>query len=254
MVYYAYIKHIRDDWSARFVIVFASRAVADEWWRVVSTSPRFSDSVRRVTPQFFTHDQANITESIQQDQVAARFIGKMFFTLLGDKDGRQLSIIPSFDFTDHVSGNCFFIRSKSSPNEYWFVPHTTLHTAGTAPITASCLSSPNNNPNFEPQSVYVSRTERTRFRVQLTGRDTAGTIMIGSDEISITLPSVNLPINVDENGQVVVSQTPQSGLRFGDLLDGFCAGPTLYDKDGKSLDLKELIKTAVADGEEWELV
>ncbi|KAG1728684.1 hypothetical protein EDB19DRAFT_1913725 [Suillus lakei] len=232
MVYYAYIKHIRDDWYYRYVAVFASRAVADEWWRVVSTSPKFSDS-------------ANVSDSTQHDQAAAEFIGKVFFTLLDDKGGRQLSIIPSLDFTDHVSGNCFFIRTKASPNEYWFVPHTMLHTAGTAPITASCL-------NIEPKLVYVSRTERTRFRVQLTGRNTAGSIMIGSDEISITLPSVNLPINIDENGQVIVSRTPRPGLKFCDLLDGFCAGPALYDKDGKSLDLRELIQTA--DGEEWELV
>jgi hypothetical protein len=91
------------------VAVFASRAVADEWWRAVSTSTntKYSDSIRRVTPQFYTHDtnQANASNSITDVQVASKFLGKVFFTLLQDRDGRVLSIIPSPDFADHVSGN-----------------------------------------------------------------------------------------------------------------------------------------------------
>lgn len=234
MVHYAYVKNINSDSTYRYVIVFASRAVADEWWRAVSTSSnvKFSDSVRRVNAQFYTHDvsQANAANSLTTSGVATQFIGKVFFTLLNDLVGRGLSVIPSTDCVDYVSGNSFFIRSKVSPHEYWYCP----------------LSSNSNATN----SVYVSRTERTRFRVGITDKDTEGTIMIGSDEIVITLLTVNLSINVADNSQVMLSSAPESGLKFRDLLNKFTVGPTMY-KDGQSLDMKELFSSG--NGEEWEL-
>jgi hypothetical protein len=92
------------------VIVFASRAVADEWWRAVSTSSvvSFTNSIRRVNAQFYTHDvnQANAANSLTTTGVATQFLGQVFFTLLNDLGGRDLSIIPSPDhFADHISGN-----------------------------------------------------------------------------------------------------------------------------------------------------
>lgn len=104
MVYYAYIHNIRDSYSSRYVAVFASRAVAGEWCRAVSTSTntKYSDSVRRVAPQFFTYDVSKAS-SITDTQVASSFFGKVFFTLLPNNGG--LSIIPILDFADHVSGN-----------------------------------------------------------------------------------------------------------------------------------------------------
>jgi len=240
MVFYAYVKNINDDWSWRYLITFASRAVADEWWRAVSTSTntKYSDSIRRVTPHFYTHDtnQANASKSITDAQVASKFLGKMFFTLLPDRDGRALSVIPAQDITDHVSGNFFFIRSKASPNEYWYCPGSSTGQVA-----------PNSN-------VYVSRTERTRFRVRLINerKDGKGTIMVGSDEITITLTSTNLSIRVSDSGQLIVSKSPESGLKFSDLVNGFGAGATLWGKNGERGDVKELFKTD--DGEEWELV
>lgn len=89
--------------------MFASRSVADEWWRAVSTSSNaaYSSTVRRVTPQFYLHDpnQANIALSITNATVAADFLNSVFFTLLPDRDGRSLNVIPSVDFTDNISGN-----------------------------------------------------------------------------------------------------------------------------------------------------
>ncbi|KAG0692607.1 hypothetical protein DFH29DRAFT_882235 [Suillus ampliporus] len=237
MVYYAYIKNIRDDSSWRYVAVFASRAVADEWWRTISSSgTKYADSVKRITPQFFTHDmgQANAADSTQANQVASAFIGKIIFTLMYDKGGRVLSVIPSPDFADHVSGNSFFIRSKVSPDEYWY-----------------CPVSPCNN--LAHDTVYVSRTERTRFRVYLTGAGTAGTIMIGSDEIAITMTTADKSINIDDKtGKVMLAKNPELGLKFGDLVNRFSAGATLFDKNCKSLGVKELFMTT--HGEEWELI
>ncbi|KAG0699847.1 hypothetical protein DFH29DRAFT_27649 [Suillus ampliporus] len=240
MVHYAYIKNINDDWSWRYVIVFASRTVADEWWRAVSTSTntKYSDSVRRVTPQFFTHDinQANAAYSINDTQVASRFLGKVFFTLLPDRDGHAMSIIPPSDFADHVSGNFFFIRSKVSPHEYWYCPGSSVG---------------NVTPNSK---IYLSRNERTRFRVRLISerKDATGTIMIGSDEIAITLTSANLSVRVSRSSHLIVSKSPEPGLKFSDLVNGFAMVTPPPDCDRESEDLKELFKTD--DGEEWELI
>ncbi|KAG1838933.1 hypothetical protein DFJ58DRAFT_749168 [Suillus subalutaceus] len=234
MVFYAYVKQVTDNSTYRYVIVFASRAVADDWWRAVSTSSvvKFTESIRRVNAQFYTHDVnlANAANSLTTTGVATQFLGKVFFTLQYDLGGRILSIIPPLDnnFVDHISGNSFFIRSKASPNEHWYCP-----LQGT-------------------KSVYVSNTERTRFRISRTSSSTAGTVMVGSDEIVITLTAVNLSINVlPENGQVIVSNAPRTGLKFSDFLGKFSTGAILY-KDGKSLGSRELFY--MEDGEEWELV
>jgi hypothetical protein len=71
-----------------------------------STTP-FPDSVNRITPQFYTHDpaKANISTSITNTQVAAQFLGQVFFTLLNDRDDRILSIIPEQFITDSINGN-----------------------------------------------------------------------------------------------------------------------------------------------------
>ncbi|KAG1775108.1 hypothetical protein EV702DRAFT_1269642 [Suillus placidus] len=234
MLHYAYVKNINSNSTYRYAIVFASRAVADEWWHAVSTSAivKFSDSIRRVNAQFYTHDvgQANAADSLTVNGVATQFLGKVFFTLLDDLGGRQLSIIPPLHFADHISENSFYIRSKVSPYEYWYCP----------------LLSNSNATNL----VYVSRTERTRFRVCLAEKGTAGTVMIGSDEIVITVPSLSRSIDVTDSGQVILATAPQSGLKFSDLLSKFTVGPTVY-KDGQSLDTRELLYTD--DGEKWEL-
>ncbi|KAG1773857.1 hypothetical protein EDD22DRAFT_3860 [Suillus occidentalis] len=235
MVYYAYIDDISG--SCRYIAVFVSRAVADEWWRAVSTSAntKYSDSVRRVAPQFFTHDanKANAATSTTDAQVASSFSGKVFFTLLAISGG--LSVIPVLDFVDHVSGKSFFIRSRVSPNEYWYCPGS---------------STGNVTPNSK---VYVSRTERTRFRVRLFSerKDTTGTIMIGSDEIVITLTSTNLSIRVSRSGHLIVSKNPELGLKFSDLASGFGVVTPLLDNEGHCENIKELFKKD--DGEEWEL-
>ncbi|KAG1901075.1 uncharacterized protein F5891DRAFT_1277800 [Suillus fuscotomentosus] len=140
--------------------------------------------------------------------------------------GRGSSIIPPLDhFADHISGNFFFIRSKVAPHDYWYFPKSSNAT----------------------NAVYVSRTERTRFTISRTDSGTAGTVIIGSDKIAITLTDVNMFIHVDTaTGQVILSPAPQSGLTFSALLGNFTVGATL------SQSVKELLYTE--NGEEWELV
>ncbi|KAG2139857.1 uncharacterized protein EDB93DRAFT_1252979 [Suillus bovinus] len=232
MVFYAYVKNVADNWSYRYVITFASREVADEWWRAVSTSAvtSFVNSVQRINAQYYTHNPslANATETLVTAGVATQFLGKVFFTLENDIGGRGLSIIPSPDqFTDHISGNSFFIRSKVAPYDYWYYPSSNATNA-----------------------VYISRTERTRFTVSRVNSDTSGTVIIGSDNIAITLTTVNLSVNVNATtGQVILSPAPLSGLTFSALLSNFIVGPSLVE-NGENV--KELLYTE--NGEQWELV
>ncbi|KAG1814935.1 hypothetical protein EV424DRAFT_1412718 [Suillus variegatus] len=231
MVFYAYVKHLTNNRTSRYVITFASRAVADEWWRAVSTSTTgFANGIRRVDAQFYTHETrlAHAPDSLTTAGVATQFLGKVFFTLLNDSDYRGLNIIPPLDhFVDHISGKSFFIRSKVTPYDYWYCPQ-------------SC------NANT---AVYASRTERTRFTISRTDRGTAGTVMIGSDKITVRLTTVNLSVDVNAStGHAILSPAPQSGLTFGALLNDFTVGSTLFENDER---VKELLYTE--NGEEWEL-
>ena len=90
------------------MIVFVNRATADEWWRAVTDSVaagynKFAE-VKRLSPQFYTFE-GNIWETITDGRVAARFLGRVFFTLLSKRDDRDLSIAPVLNYVDHISGN-----------------------------------------------------------------------------------------------------------------------------------------------------
>ncbi|KAK7447413.1 hypothetical protein VKT23_014122 [Stygiomarasmius scandens] len=106
-IFYAYIHNIQDDNTARLILTFANRTVADEWWRAISTlSPAY---VKRVGPQFYTHDAGrwNVLEFFTHDRfksISGAFRGLMFITLMHDRGGRELSIIPPQEITDHISG------------------------------------------------------------------------------------------------------------------------------------------------------
>ena len=93
----------------RYLIVFANRSVADEWWRAVSTSSNnyVACHIKRVTPQLYTHEPAaaNVAATITTAGVATQFLGRVIFTLLPDRDGRAINVIPVQNITDHISGN-----------------------------------------------------------------------------------------------------------------------------------------------------
>lgn len=106
-----YFYKISDDWSYRYLITFASREVADLWYRTVTDSvakgnTRFQ-SVKRVTPQFYTHNpgEGNVPDTITDANVALSLRGNVFFTLINDRDGRILSMNPVINYTDYASGN-----------------------------------------------------------------------------------------------------------------------------------------------------
>ena len=107
------VRQSTTDWAWRYVIVFVDRPTADEWWRAVTDSvaagyTRF-DGVKRLSPQWYLHNPdisaGNISATITDDRVATKFLGRVFFTLLNDRDARILSISPILNFVDHISGN-----------------------------------------------------------------------------------------------------------------------------------------------------
>ncbi|KAG9006029.1 hypothetical protein FRB93_009130 [Tulasnella sp. JGI-2019a] len=123
---YAYAKVFNTDWSGRFMITFATRDVADTWFRLVTDSvaagyKKFA-GVKRVSPQFFTHDDAegNIYDTIVDPMVAPSLLGLVFFTLLNDKGERVFNSIPVLNYTDHINGGSFYIRSVVQPDTFWY--------------------------------------------------------------------------------------------------------------------------------------
>ena len=103
---------IADDNTYRITLIFASRDVADQWWRAVSTSSvaLLQKNIQRITPQFYTHDptQWNICFFYTDPRIASladQFRGKFFMVLENDRVGRGISIIPPQTVVDYISGN-----------------------------------------------------------------------------------------------------------------------------------------------------
>ncbi|KDQ60260.1 hypothetical protein JAAARDRAFT_191661 [Jaapia argillacea MUCL 33604] len=110
-LFHAYLKNSVDDATLRYVMTFASREVADEWWRIVSTPPSpYTKTITRISPQFYTHknDPLLVCDFFcgRYHEATPPFLGRMFFTTLNRSDlGDGLAIIPPIDIADHVSGN-----------------------------------------------------------------------------------------------------------------------------------------------------
>ncbi|KAG8994105.1 hypothetical protein FRB94_010101 [Tulasnella sp. JGI-2019a] len=194
-VFYAYAKTIRDDWSARYLITFATRDVADAWFRAVTDSQaagyKTFENVKRMSPQFFTHSggPGDIRETINDHKVASAFHGRVFFTLLNDRDGRIISVAPVLNYTDHTSGTSFYIRSVAQPDTYWFY-------------------------DAPRETVVAHQSRRSQFIIKIADNARApGSIIIGSDDIHITTASgINIGITNREN-QLSYSANPFP-LRF----------------------------------------
>ncbi|KDQ60343.1 hypothetical protein JAAARDRAFT_191732 [Jaapia argillacea MUCL 33604] len=233
--FYVYVQNVADDNTWRFLLTFASQDVCDEWWRVISTPPSpWASSMTRINPHDFVAS-------------SRAFVGRFFWTLLNDKGGRDLSIIPQTYATDNISGNWFFIRSKSDPRRYWFSPGA----------DQLCLS---------PQSsaidkLVVSTVGRTRFRIQLLNHDNnlrdGSAILIGSDQITISISETAFvgPRGRASNGDLVASNglDNRSNIRFADLRDGFKTRTRVSSGLNGETVYVEVIVRVNGSGDTWEL-
>lgn len=94
------------------MIIFASREIADEWWRAVSSTniDILKNNIKRITPQFYTHDTRHFNifhffvERRLKD-ISEKFRGKMFLVLENDRGGRGITIIPTQSIIDRASGD-----------------------------------------------------------------------------------------------------------------------------------------------------
>jgi hypothetical protein len=241
--FYAYIINFNDDNTWRTVLIFASRAVADEWWRAVSTSnsPQLqAGAFRRVTPQLYTHNPGgfNVHNFFIDGAIKAisePFRGKLFLQLQNDRLGRGIDIIPAQTIVDHGSGDWFSIRSKADARKYWYYDEAS-------------------------QSIRVSETRRSAFQVTAPGIQ-KGMIMIGTDDITIRVQKHGYVVlttrgNAGERAmQVTPNESDAFNFKFSDLAQGRFApyvnpwGAQVSDADSHVL----CYNTDVYGGAGWEL-
>jgi hypothetical protein len=93
--------------------------------------------------------------------------------------------------------------------------------------------------------------ERTRFRIRIRGSGNDGRVMIGSDDIQITLAFGDLKVKTNDSNVLAASQKAET-YKFGDFTGGFLVegakGPSEC-KDSSTTD--NIYKTD--QGENWEL-
>lgn len=103
--------HVSYPADFRYLINFANRDVADQFWRAIQKAvadkvPQW-DSVARVSPQLYTHNPGlkNIIQSVLDPKVAPDLFDKIFFQLLASRDAvSNVGTIPIQGIPDHISG------------------------------------------------------------------------------------------------------------------------------------------------------
>ncbi|KAH7902862.1 hypothetical protein BJ138DRAFT_261344 [Hygrophoropsis aurantiaca] len=102
-LFYAYFLGNHD--GGRWVVVFETREVADEWWREDFTGKR---EVRRISPQLYRYEgkEKLVGRFYLTDEVETPRKERMFFVQLNRPGpGVVTLILPSLCITDHISGN-----------------------------------------------------------------------------------------------------------------------------------------------------
>ncbi|KZP29218.1 hypothetical protein FIBSPDRAFT_778584 [Athelia psychrophila] len=230
---HTYQMTILDEGMGRLLAVFASRAIADEWWRAVSTSA-YAHFIDRVAPQLYTHDavQCNLGGFFDMPQfkpIADRFRGRMFFTMLNDRSGLDITMIPPQEINDHVSGGWYHIRSVSNHALGWRYDAT----------------------KNEFQLSNVAR-EHIRLQVNIRTGVPAGTIMVGEDQITLHI-SPQLHIYAEKSGQLKARPELPGDFRFLELESGNFATSEL-DSTVVFVDNADYSADSTVTLRSWELV
>ncbi|KAJ5922522.1 hypothetical protein N7516_010225 [Penicillium verrucosum] len=210
MVFYAYAKNVsnmRDEEEWRYVIVATNMEVLDEWYRTLQERLP-AGAIGRPRKDY---------QSTKVGKETPEFDDRVKFTWLPRVDGRNYVTFYNKHVVDHISGNSFFIRSKSNPSVFWYA---------------------------ENDKIRAGQQGRTRFRI--TGRDLEGSaVMINGDPISITpVHDWNRSVCVQHNGDLGLGHRSHD-FKLADLKNGFLSS-------GLGFDTK--VTKVNHDGEEWELV
>ncbi|OQD91011.1 hypothetical protein PENANT_c001G04181 [Penicillium antarcticum] len=159
MVFYAYAAS-DTDMNARFVITAPSVEVVDEWFLDARADGL---EATRHGPELYTYKYSQAQWiydwSIGSGTAATKSSrNKIFFTRFNDAAGFQQSMIPNQFAPNHISGNTFYIRSKSKPSVFW---------------------------NVDENFVYATQLARTRFKISIQG-GSKGDVMIPKHDIVLT--------------------------------------------------------------------
>ncbi|KAG5652821.1 hypothetical protein H0H81_003537 [Sphagnurus paluster] len=235
-LFYAYAKNIKDDATCRYLITFATRDVADTWFRAVTKSvadgyKKFS-AVQRVAPQFYTHNpgEGNIRETINDARVplASDLKGKVFFTLIHDRDARIQSIVPVLNYVDRISGKSYFIRSVADPNAFWYY-------------------------DASRDILVASSDRRSRLTITIAEKaHAAGSLILASDEVFITVasgPCIGTNIGVTNQKDHLSRSVNPFQIKFSSLDEDFQVD---YYLEGNT-NLGPIARNP-GKGERWEII
>ena len=103
-----------DYYHGQYLITFIDHEIADEWWRMMSSSSSpYARNITRSSPQVYTQTSGPDVVSFFAHSAlpdATRFKEKVFFTRImhGSADGyprtENPTPVPCTDITDHISG------------------------------------------------------------------------------------------------------------------------------------------------------
>ncbi|KAF8881365.1 hypothetical protein BD779DRAFT_1445590, partial [Infundibulicybe gibba] len=222
---------LKDNNTARFLITFATRDIADRWWRAVSESVAAGNTkyreIQRISPQFYIHnpDVGDISDTIRDDPRAKEFSNSVFFNKNEDQGGRVQSVCPVINTTERISGGSFFIQSALRPKLFWYW-------------------------NQSISRVELSTSQQTKFTISVVGQEQLHSklIMIKQDDIVISVAG-GASIGMDSNG-LLTHTSVKHPFKFSDLSDSFAVGPVVTTEgynDGSAMMRSPF-------GEQWELV
>ena len=161
-----------------YLVTFPAHQIADEWYRsIVDSAPNNSESIKRISPEYYIYDASAMPIGQGIQQITKEFV------VAGPLRYDQPTIYPALRYTNLVSGNWYvliasfsFLNNKADPISKRFAIRS--------------LEDPGLYWSHQPSdgSIVVSRVKRTYFQIWIVEPvKPAGTIMIGSDQVRMSL-------------------------------------------------------------------
>ncbi|KAL2043074.1 hypothetical protein N7G274_004134 [Stereocaulon virgatum] len=97
-LFYAYARRTDSHWASRYLLTFASAAIANEWWSLVEQE--YPNTGVRTHPQLFSFQGDALPRKTANNKKFEHLTTKWFYCQIGDSDrtdGRMQDIIPAQD-------------------------------------------------------------------------------------------------------------------------------------------------------------
>ncbi|OQE32840.1 hypothetical protein PENFLA_c001G03751 [Penicillium flavigenum] len=156
MVFYAYAINDTNE-ENRLLITASSVEVMDAWYRY-SRQDGLS-TLKRKSPELYTYNYAShhVWHFVYHGVETPKVKGSIFFETMGPWNHNNQMNFLNQHAPDHLSGNAFYIRSKSNPRVFW---------------------------NVAGGQVFASKVARTKFRINGLGLS-KGDVILPEDKITI---------------------------------------------------------------------